>query len=166
VDLDVVNVDGSGERRVTRQKCGAQNPAWSPDGRTIAFEGSYGIYLVNIDGTGLRRLTRSRPGLHWESEPAWSPDGKRIAYTSAGVNTSEGIYVMNADGTGQHRLTHAPRGFDMLPAWSPDGRKILFVCASGQISDICVVNTNGSGRLRLTEDSVQSRDPAWQPLGG
>ena len=52
----VVNADGSGQRRLTRRSGGA--PAWSPDGRTIAFVSDAGIYVMNADGSEHRGLTR------------------------------------------------------------------------------------------------------------
>jgi TolB protein len=110
-------------------------------------------------------LTTSPYGPGWDSEPAWSPDGKRIAYTSAGSNTPPAIYVMKVDGTARRRRTFGRTG-DGSPAWSPDGRKILFTCEANRISDICVVGADGKGRLRLTEDEAENRNPAWQPLTG
>src|SRR5262245_13391411 len=57
------NVDGSSPRRVPTGDDRAEDPAWSPDGRSIAWtsfrDGNAEIYLGNLDGTGVRRLTRS-----------------------------------------------------------------------------------------------------------
>ena len=59
-------------------------PTWSPDGRQIAFTGTYkragaAIYVVNVDGTGLARLTSPRPKIE-DVAPAWSPDGTQIVF--------------------------------------------------------------------------------------
>ena len=69
-----MNADGSGQRRLTRDARFPATPAWSPDGRKIAFEGvrdaPSGVYVVNADGSGQRRLARNGRA------PAWSPDGR------------------------------------------------------------------------------------------
>ena len=107
-------------------------PAWSPDGRKIAFDGTTRdgkseIYVINADGSGKRRLTRTAGQ---EFGPAWSPDGRKIAF-SRGPNGHQQVYVMNADGSGQRRLTHLPAHNIASPlAWLPDG-KITFVSFHG-----------------------------------
>jgi TolB protein len=84
------------------------DPAWSPDGRRIAFrryDGQLGfrsagpsdIFVVNADVSGLRRLTRQAANLRWF---AWSPDGRTIAFLRHGD-----VYVVKDDGSGERRLT-------------------------------------------------------------
>ena len=95
------------------------DPAWSPDGTTIAFSsnrggGDYDIWAMEVDGGGLRRLTRA-PGL--DLNPAWSPDGRFIAFTSLRDGNYE-IYVMRADGSHERNLTRDPAN-DYTPAWRP-----------------------------------------------
>jgi Tol biopolymer transport system component len=103
--LWVMNADGSDARRVARNATGGE-PAWSPNGRRIAFrrfEGKVGsagnsnLFVVNADGSGLRRLTRNAENLRWF---AWSPDGRTIAFLR-----NREVYIVKADGSAERRLT-------------------------------------------------------------
>ncbi len=144
----VVNADGTRESVLTRGAEGVFAPAWSPNGKRIAYNG---IVVMNADGSGVTRLAAG-------VEPAWSPDGRKIAFAY-----DHDIYVMTARGTVTARLTHG-EGDNGGPAWSPDGRKIAFVRRSGNF-DIYVVNPDGSALTRLTTDPAYEDDPAWSPNG-
>ena len=104
-DIYVMNADGSGKRKLTHNARYNAEPAWSPDGRKIAFRstrnGNRDVYVMNADGSGKRNLTRhpARDG-----SPSWSPDGRRIAFVSNRDGRLE-AHVMNADGSGQRSLT-------------------------------------------------------------
>jgi TolB protein len=108
-EIYVMNADGSGTRRLTHNVGYDGEPAWSPDGREIAFQskrrfgsnaGKGEIYVMNADGSGKRNLTRNRAQ---DGSPSWSPDGRRIAFVSNRDGRFE-AHVMNADGSGQRSL--------------------------------------------------------------
>jgi Tol biopolymer transport system component len=105
-DIYVMNADGSGTRKLTHNNARFYaEPAWSPDGRQIAFRstrnGNRDIYVMNADGSGKRNLTRNPAK---DVRPSWSPDGRRIAFLSDRDGRLE-AHVMNADGSGQRSLT-------------------------------------------------------------
>jgi Tol biopolymer transport system component len=112
----VVNVDGSGLRRLTRQQQSLDTqPAWSPSGSEIVYESDLfmlpgQLFSMRADGTGRRQLTDPTVGA--SSRPSWSSDGKRIVFMASRAHHTD-IWAMNADGTGQVQLTrnHGFAGF-------------------------------------------------------
>jgi Tol biopolymer transport system component len=134
---------------------------FSPDGRQLAavFYNDLARLSVNLDG--LFALSEPDQGmepwqyLNWNqagaSAPAWSPDSRRLAFPCAdNIRDNTKICIINADGTSGFALTDASFG-GSKPAWSPDGLKIAFVDYSYP-TGIYVMNTDGSGLLRLAAD--------------
>ena len=131
-------------------------PAWSPDGKEIAYVGGssscgfvvggcFGgeVWLVNPDGTG-RQLIAAH-GI----APAWSPDGTKLAYGVPG----DKIVIANADGSDPQVVTSGA-----YPAWSPDGHKL----AVQDRDSIWVVSTDGTNRHRVLRNA---ETPDWSPDG-
>ncbi len=121
-EIWVVNANGGGLRRLTRNAMEHREPAWSPNGRWLTFVGIHAfgeppwdIYLVRPDGSGQRRLTRSRKNRFGAVDAAWSPNGQRITFASDRDGDTE-IYVMSADGSPQRQLTRN-RVSDQAPSW-------------------------------------------------
>jgi Tol biopolymer transport system component len=120
-DIFVINVDGSGERRLVSLPTQDFYPAWSPDGTRIAFfsvrrdfSGSHALYAINADGTGVVKLAEAV----WPARlPTWSRDGEQLAFASYPPWTSD-ICIVRADGTGfAHLMNNAAR--DATPLWRP-----------------------------------------------
>lgn len=166
--LYLVAGDGSNLRRLFPNRLIA-SPAWSPDGRLIAYVqgrkegadtlyGQDGLHMMRSDGTQARLLVRT----DWVASPVWAPGGRRIAFSGQGI-----IHVVNADGTELRRLTMAEDVFDRHPNWSPDGSKIVFSRHDGEGSEIYLVNATGTELKRLTSstDGSWSEQPAWSPDG-
>jgi Tol biopolymer transport system component len=137
------------------------DPAWSPDGRLIAFaskrEGNFDVYVMNADGTGTRRLTSSDTD---ETHPTWSPDGSRIAYEHGSTD----IYVMDADGSGARPVTDNEAS-EAQPAWSPEGDLIAYSRREpgSPLREIWVVGPDGADPRRVTSLGAITISPTWSP---
>ena len=148
-------------------------PAWSPDGKRIAFvQQGMGttasqIFSINADGTGVTQLTHSG----YNGYPEWSPDGSRIVLTHAEDappgGLRYGIYEMDPDGSNLRDLLLGFR--DSWPTWSPDGSRIAFIDLNpeGFVFSLVVMNTDGSNAtaLRTSPDWTFATRPAWSPDG-
>lgn len=129
--LHVETVDRNGTH--LRDVGVGSQPAWSPDGRRLAFVRGGRLVVIGPTGTGLRRLSASGESA---SFPAWSRDGARIAFLArpkspAGSPAQLTVVVVK---TGvERRLTHNLQGsfFDNGPVWSRDGARILVPVSAG-----------------------------------
>jgi Tol biopolymer transport system component len=168
-----LSTSGGDEQRLTPADADASTPeglffqtepAWSPDGSTIAFaskrSGSFDLYAMRSDGSGTRRLTSTSDE---DSQPTWSPDGTRIAFSRG---ASSRLFVMAADGSGARRVTDGLNE-EGEPAWSPDGRWIAYVrkAPGTSIRELWLVRPDGSQGRPLTRLGGVAQAPSWSPDG-
>jgi Tol biopolymer transport system component len=171
--LFVSNADGSGERGLT-QGALDYNPAWSPDGKWIAFtserEGSADLYRIRTDGSGLERLTDDPA---FDDQAAFSPDGAQIVFVTTRAGGTANLWILDLQ-THQAKPLTSGRGGDFRPAWSPDGKWIAFSSdresslpmAKGRwehlhLVDIYLVRPDGSGLKRLSRHGDFCGSPKW-----
>jgi len=124
--------------------------------------GAVGLSLVIILGAywWYREREPARDGA-----PNWAPDGRSVVF-SAEIGTRKGdIFVMNADGTERVNLTDDSDANEGSPAMSPDGQHIAFESDRDGNVEIYVMNRNGTGVRRLTNNPAEDRAPAWSPDG-
>jgi TolB protein len=174
-EIFVVNADGSGPRRLTRDTARHfffdQRPiSWSPDGGQITYIGygpdpSYGrdVFVMAPDGTGKRNLTQTPYGNSDEERPIFSPDGRTILYAvgSGSINT------MTPSGTRKRNLTRGQRNGHELAQWSSDGGRIVFARVSKYQWDIWMMTADGKNIVDLSNTPRPTFEtaPSWSPAG-
>jgi dipeptidyl aminopeptidase/acylaminoacyl peptidase len=122
-------------------------PAFSPDGTSIAFVRGGHLFSVRADGSGLRQLTS---GSTLDSKPVVSPDGRLVVFerrTAAGAPAD--LYTVRAHGGGLHALTSGDAD-DHDADFSADGHAIAFVRTSGANDDVFSVRPSGARLARLS----------------
>jgi Tol biopolymer transport system component len=173
-ELYVVNADGSNTHRVAAIDGDVDSPAWTPDGRSIAFTLATGgvvndmaadvsIWEIGADGTGLHQITHPI-GFQKSEDHAvqFSPDGTRLVTERelASCGWCSEIYVVDAI-DGGHPTQVSPRGlfgFDH-PDWSPDGQWIMFRSQPGRggSSKVYVAHPDGTHLQQILDGSATGR---------
>lgn len=147
--LMVADSDGYNPQTVVRSKEPLLSPAWSPDGRKLAYvsfeRGNSSIYIQEI-ATGAREVVASHRGIN--GAPAFSPDGSKLALTLSKSGNPE-IYVMDLASRGLTQLTRH-WGIDTEPVWRPDGQAILFTSDRSGKPQIYLVPVAGGDPQRVT----------------
>jgi TolB protein len=183
-ELYVVQPDGSGLRQLTHNEesrttqARDEQPALSPDGRTVAFVStrdhpgnplsSYELYVIGLDGRGERRLTRTARG---EGLPQWTPDGRIVVTTCGRDLRSCRLEAVDPESGDSRRFSPLPSLAILFgAALSPDGERLALVEVEGgfweaHAADIAVAGVDGSARRRLTDDPGEDASPVWSPDG-
>lgn len=156
---------GGAAKRITDLFSDAHQPAWSPDGKLIAFfaytEGGYDIWAMAPDGSNQHKLTW---GPFDDREPIWSHDGTRIAFSSDRGNplgSDYNIWLLDIH-TGELRQLTKDPAEDYMPSWSPDDREIAFASTRG---GIWAINIADGTERKVTTSNDRADAPSWGPGG-
>ena len=167
-EIYTMNADGSAQTNITQSPSTVDvSPAWSPDGKLIAFTRGYeaepgnlpqGIYIMNADGTGQRFLTSG-------ACPAWSPDGQSISFLGF-IGNSPTLSVIRTDGSGKTALVQSTFTQVLCSSvWSPDGSRVAFTKSVTGNEEVFAVNADGSNEIRLTDSPHADAIGDWSPDG-
>lgn len=162
--LQVADADGYNPRTILRSSQPLMSPAWSPDGRSLAyvsFEGGRSSVWVQELATARKEKVSERRGIN--GAPAWSPDGTRLALTlSEGGNPD--IYVLDLKSRNLRRLTE-DRSIDTEPTWMPDGRSLIFTSDRSGRPQLYQIAVGGGSARRLTFEGEYNSDASVSPDG-
>ncbi|MDX2506370.1 MAG: Tol-Pal system beta propeller repeat protein TolB [Gammaproteobacteria bacterium] len=166
--LAVADSDGYGEKVILKSRQPIMSPAWSPNGKRLAyvsFEKKRSVIYVQELKTGQRKAVAQFKGIN--SAPWWSPDGKRLAMTLSKDGNSE-IYVMYISSGVLQRITNH-YGIDTEAAWAPDGRSLIFTsdrAGKPQVYQIAVSQQGRAGTpKRLTYEGDYNSRASFSPDG-
>jgi TolB protein len=160
-EIYVMNVDGSGVRRLTNHRAIDTTPTWSPSSTHIAFvsERSGSPNIWRVDALGLEQPVKLTSESHVD-RPTWSPPPlNQIAYTSRTGGAGFDIKILDV-ATGAVRAVTTGDGSNESPAFSPTGRHVAFTTTRWGKTQIAVVARDGRGLKRITQNG-ENKFPNW-----
>ncbi|HET9480630.1 MAG TPA: hypothetical protein VFP98_02650, partial [Candidatus Polarisedimenticolia bacterium] len=164
-EIFVMDYDGHDIKQITKNQSLNVSPAWSPDGKRLAFvsyrHGNPRLYIYNGGDGSL--VDRSPPGSELCVAPEWSPDGRLIAFSSSSGGDSE-IFLLDV-ATGRSRQITFHRGSDTAPTWSPSGRELAFTSDRSGRPHLYVMDAEGANVRPVTSEGNYNDSAAWSPDG-
>jgi TolB protein len=139
------------------------SPAWSPDGKRLAFvqgdrRGNSDIMVLDLATNRAKRLT---DGNGINTEPSWSPNGNQLAFTSDREGGPQ-VFLMQDDGSNLRRLTNEGL-YNASPSWSPNGAMVAYVSRFEGKFDLFVYKLGEGKAYQITTGVSTSESPAWSP---
>ena len=163
-ELIVADADGFNPRTIATSREPLMSPAWSPDGKKLAYvgyeKGRSSIYVHTLASGDLKQLV-SEKGIN--GAPAWSPDGTKMLVTLS-FEVNPDIYLVDLASGNRTRLTDH-YGIDTESSFSPDGRQIAFLSDRGGTPQVYVMSVNGGEPRRVTFQGRQNLRPRFSPDG-
>ena len=162
--LQVADADGYNPRTVVRSTEPLLSPAWSPDGKQIAyvsFEEQRPKVYVQTLADGRRQLIAEFKGIN--GAPAWSPDGRRLALALSKDGNAE-IYLYTLGTRALRRLTY-DGAIDTEPAWAPDGRSLVFTSDRAGRPQLYRMGADGGAAQRVTFEGDYNARASFSPDG-
>ncbi len=156
---------GARDIQITSDAQNSRDPAWSPDGKLIAYQSTKkgGLWLIPSTGGTARQLA------DFGSFPSWSPDGSMIAFQSDATDMPPTtIWTIPTAGGKAAQLTKqgSPTGGHGTPSWSPDGKRIAFVAYWGSSrGQLWTINRTGDDLKRLSKKAIWFSHPVYTPDG-
>ena len=159
--VQTIGAEGDGLQQIA---LGARAPAWSPNGRSLAYESDYdaysgwarGVTITRLDGSASIRVNAFNT--EGDTGPVWSPRGNKLAFQA---HPSEGsptwVYTVRADGSEKRRLARGHKA-----VWSPEGRSLAFV----DDDRLFTINTDGTHKRLLSRRGELVVSAAWSPRTG
>jgi len=163
--LVVADADGQNVRVMVDSPQPIMSPAWSPDGRQIAyvsFEANRSEIYVQDLRSGVRTRISARPGVN--GAPAWSPDGKSLALSLSRQDGNLDIYTLDLGTQVLTRLTSGS-AIDTEPAWSLDGQQIYFTSDAAGGPQVYRIAADGGNVQRVTFEGSYNARPRVAPDG-
>ena len=139
---------------------GPWSPAWSPNGREIAFAMHGSLWKIDVEGGEAQQITT---GPDYDSEPQWSPDGRRIVFTRDNGKTME-LWLVDAGGGSPSQLTHSG-AINVDPEWHSTKQIFYSSNSGGDAMTLWQVADDGSGPRPILADTEQSIEPTSSPDG-
>src|SRR6059036_26629 len=151
-------------------------PALTPDGKSIEFFGDQGGFFIDLwladaeTGRVSRRLVRSTMNNNYESlrfinsAGSFSPDGRYFAIAAKRKDRDD-LVILDVKRGGEDRRIEVGLSGLQTPRWSPDGKQLVFTGFNGGFTDLYIINRDGTGLRRLTNDKYADLHPSWSPDG-
>ena len=158
-DIYTVEPDGTGVLRLTTSRDYEDDPAWSPNGRRIAYIRRQEVWVMDADGSDQHRVTHMKDDL---ADPSWSPDGRRLIFVT--IDRARDVWTIAPSGSKLRQVTKT-RQSEFEPSYAPSGKRISYVRFSGSSNTVITADPDGSRRKALPTVPYGTLNANWSPDG-